>query len=156
MKCRHRPPTNRKLVEKEPKKPQHLFDDFLEIGVFDICNLTGRRKKMAEWFMDKVLTSVEKGSYDLLLHILKTEMCNVPHVYQRIVEELEKTPDQSGLIFFIHTIRTVYNFKPLISSNFVSLCSKYMSHNCCHRSNCVKNVTCMNIEYPNFNTGTKR
>ena len=87
---------------------------------------------MAKCFMDKVLASVEKGSYDLLLHILKTEMCNVPHVYQRIVVALEKTPDQSGLIFFIHTIRTAYNFKFLISRNFVNLCSKYTSHNCCH------------------------
>jgi hypothetical protein len=58
------------------------------------------QNKMAECFMDKVLTSVEKGSYDLLLHILKTEMCNVPHVYQRIVVALEKTPDQPGLNFF--------------------------------------------------------
>lgn len=87
---------------------------------------------MAECFMDNVLKSVEKGSYDLLLHILKTEMCNVPYVYQRIVEELEKTPGQSGLNFFIHKIKKVYNFKPLISSNFVSLFSKYMKHNCCH------------------------
>jgi hypothetical protein len=46
---------------------------------------------MAKCFMDKVLASVEKGSYDLLLHVLKTEMCNVPHVYQRIVVALEKT-----------------------------------------------------------------
>ena len=55
---------------------------------------------MAECFMNKVLTSVEKGSYDLLLHVLKTEMCNVPHVYQRIVAALEKRPDKSGLILF--------------------------------------------------------
>ena len=98
--------TNRKLVEKELKKPQQFIDDFLENFVFDIddheelCDLTGGRKKIAKCFMDKVLTSVEKGSYDLLLHILKTEMCNVPHVYQRIVVALEKTPDQSGLKFF--------------------------------------------------------
>ena len=52
-KCRHRLATNRKLVEKELKKPQKLFDDFLENGVFDtydheeLCNLTGGRKKMA-------------------------------------------------------------------------------------------------------------
>jgi hypothetical protein len=64
----------------------------------ELCDLTGGRKKIAKCFMDKVLTSVEKGSYDLLLHILKTEMCNV---YQRIVVALEKTPDQSGLIFFL-------------------------------------------------------
>ena len=105
-KCRHRLATNRKLVEKELKKPQKLFDDFLENGVFDtddheeLCNLTGGRKKMAECLMDKVLTSVEKGSYDLLLHILKREMYNVPHLYQRIVVALEKTPNQTGLIFF--------------------------------------------------------
>ena len=105
-KCRHRLATNRKLVEKELKKPQKLFDDFLENGVFDtddheeLCNLTGGRKKMAECLMDKVLTSVEKGSYDLLLHILKREMCNVPHLYQRTVVVLEKTPNQTGLIFF--------------------------------------------------------
>ena len=66
----------------------------------ELCNLTGGRKKIAECFMDKVLTSVEKGSYNLLLHILKTKMCNVPHVYQRIVVALEKKPDQSGLNFF--------------------------------------------------------
>ena len=47
--------------------------------------------------MDKVLTSVEKGSYDLLLHILQTEMYNV---HQRIVVALDRTPDQSGLNFF--------------------------------------------------------
>ena len=57
--------------------------------------------------MDKVLTSVEKGAYDLLLHILKREMCNVPDLYQRIVVALEKTPNQTGLILFIHTIRIV-------------------------------------------------
>ena len=102
-KCRHRLATNRKLVEKELKKPHKLFDDFLKKFVFDIddheelCNLTGGRKKMAECFMNKVLTSVEKGSYDLLLHILKTEMNNV---YQRIVVALDKTSDQSGLNFF--------------------------------------------------------
>jgi hypothetical protein len=106
VECRHRLATNRKLVEKELKKPQQFIDDFLENFVFDIddheelCDLTGGRKKIAKCFMDKVLTSVEKGSYDLLLHILKTEMCNVPHVYQRIVVALEKTPDQSGLKFF--------------------------------------------------------
>jgi len=105
-KCRHRLATNRKLIEKELKKPHKLFDDFLENGVFDIddhevlCDLTGGRKKIAECFMDKVLTSVEKGSYDLLLHILKKEMCNIPHVYQKIVDALEKTPDQSGFNFF--------------------------------------------------------
>jgi hypothetical protein len=82
-KCRHRLATNRKIVEKELKKPQQLFDDFLENFVFDIddheelCNLTGGRKEMAKCFMDKVLASVEKGSYDLLLHILKTEMCKL-------------------------------------------------------------------------------
>ena len=77
-----------------------MFDDFLEIGVFDICNLTEGGKKMAECFMNKVLTSVEKESYDLLLHILKKEMCNISHDYQTIVDALEKTTDQSGLNFF--------------------------------------------------------
>jgi hypothetical protein len=80
-----------------------LFDDFLKNFVFgiddheELCNLTGRREKKAECFMDKVLTSVEKGSYDLLLHILQTEMYNV---HQRIVVALDRTPDQSGLNFF--------------------------------------------------------
>ena len=92
---RYRLASNRKHVEKEPKKPHKLFDDFLEIGVFDICNLTERGKKMAECFMNKVLTSVEKESYDLLLHILKKEMCNISHDYQTIVDALEKTTDQS-------------------------------------------------------------
>ena len=73
----------------------------------ELCNLTGGRKEMAKCFMDKVLASVEKGSYDLLLHVLKTEMCNVPDLYQRIVVALEKTPNQTGLILFIHTIRIV-------------------------------------------------
>jgi hypothetical protein len=82
---RYRLASNRKHVEKEPKKPHKLFDDFLEIGVFDICNLTERGKKMAECFMNKILTSVEKESYDLLLHILKKEMCNISHDYQTIV-----------------------------------------------------------------------
>ena len=57
--------------------------------------------------MDKVLTSAEKGSYDLLLPILKKEMCNISLDYQTIVDALEKTPNQSGLNFFIRTIRTV-------------------------------------------------
>jgi disulfide oxidoreductase YuzD len=56
---------------------------------------------MAECFMNKVLTSVEKESYDLLLHILKKEMCNISHDYQTIVDALEKTTDQSGLNFFL-------------------------------------------------------
>ncbi|CAC5390947.1 unnamed protein product [Mytilus coruscus] len=93
--CKHRLKENRKLLEREIR-PEKCVDDFLEGFILDldeheeILQLRGQRKKMAEFLFDKVLSSVEKGSFNVLMKVLEQQ---IPKRFKRIFETLECTSD---------------------------------------------------------------
>lgn len=107
--CKHRLKENRELLEREIR-PEKCVDDFLEGFILDLdeheeilVQLSGQRKNMAKSLFDKVLSSVEKGSYDVLMKVLERQN---PKRFKRILEKLECTSDFQGknvrCIYFIH------------------------------------------------------
>ncbi|VDI46654.1 Hypothetical predicted protein [Mytilus galloprovincialis] len=94
--CKHRLKENRELLEREIR-PEKCVDDFLEGFILDLdeheeilVQLSGQRKNMAKSLFDKVLSSVEKGSYDVLMKVLERQN---PRRFKRILEKLECTSD---------------------------------------------------------------
>lgn len=104
--CYHRLENNRKYLERE-LKPEKSVDDFLECFVIsldeheEVCQFKGQRKKMAADLFNKILSSVHKGSYYVLL---KTLAQTIPEIMMKnILDKIESTSEIQGKNFSFKT-----------------------------------------------------
>lgn len=97
---------NRVLLEKEIR-PQKCVDDFLEGFILsldeheEIWRLGDCRKKMAEYLFDRILSAVDRGSYNILMRVLEEQ---IPKRFKSILEKLESTTEIQGLKFSFNPI----------------------------------------------------
>ncbi|XP_063442152.1 uncharacterized protein LOC134722461 [Mytilus trossulus] len=88
--CYHRLKKNRATLEDE-MKPKKCADDFLEGFILSLDEheqlwKLDTRKKMAEYLFDRILLSVDRGSYSILLKVLEQQN---PNRFKKILKKLD-------------------------------------------------------------------